>query len=75
MGPRLRLPPCVHAFMDRHGKARFYFRRRGFKQTRLPGLPYSTEFMDAYQAALESSSASRIEIGASRTIPARLARL
>src|SRR5262249_21309595 len=69
MGPRLRLPPYVHAFTDRHGKARFYFRRRGFKQTPLPGLPYSTEFMDAYQAALETSSDSRIEIGASRTTP------
>jgi len=68
MGPRLRLPPCVHAFTDRHGKARFYFRRRGFKQTALSGLPYSTEFMDAYQVALDASN-SRTEIGASRTHP------
>ena len=37
----MRLPPYVHAFIDRHGKARYYFRRRGSKQTPLPGLPWS----------------------------------
>lgn len=67
MGPRLKLPPYVHAFTDRHGKARFYFRRRGLKQVRLPGLPYSTEFMDAYQTALGNEH--RTEINASRTAP------
>src|SRR5262249_11630404 len=68
-GTALRLPPYVHAFTDRHGKARFYFRRRGFKQTALSGLPYSTEFMDAYQVALDASPSLRTEIGASRTNP------
>jgi integrase len=67
MGPRLKLPPYVHAFTDRHGKARFYFRRRGLKQVPLPGLPYSTEFMDAYQTALGTEH--RTEINASRTAP------
>jgi integrase len=67
MGPRLKLPRFVHGFIDRHGKPRFYFRRRGFKQVALPGLPHSTEFMDAYRAALEARQ--RIEINASRTAP------
>jgi integrase len=67
MGPRLKLPPYVHAFTDRHGKARFYFRRRGFKQVALPGLPHTTEFMDAYQAALGAEH--RTEINACRTAP------
>ena len=48
---RIRLQ-YVHAFRDRHGTTRYYFRRPGFKQIALPGLPYSAEFMEAYQAAL-----------------------
>jgi hypothetical protein len=41
MGPRVmrRLPRYVHGFIDRHGKARFYFRRAGFKKIALPGCP------------------------------------
>jgi integrase len=42
----------VQAFVDRHGQPRFYFRRRGQQRVALPGLPGSTEFMAAYQAAL-----------------------
>ena len=42
----------VNQFRDRHGRLRFYFRRAGFKNVPLPGLPGSPEFMDAYQAAL-----------------------
>src|SRR4051812_4656297 len=60
-----RFPEFVQQFVDRHGKARFYFRRRGFKLVPLPGLPYSTEFMDAWTAAQNASRP--IEIGASRT--------
>jgi hypothetical protein len=37
----------VHAFVDRHGRPRHYFRRGG-KRTPLPGLPGSTEFQRAY---------------------------
>ena len=55
----------VHGFMDRHGKPHHYFRRAGFKQVRLPGLPGSSEFMEAYQTALDG--AARIEIGAKRS--------
>jgi len=42
----------VNAFVDRHGKVRYYFRRRGSRSVKLPGLPGSIEFMSAYQAAL-----------------------
>ena len=56
----------VHAFKDRHGKARYYFRRPGFKGCALPGLPGSAEFMNAYQDALKGTPQ---EIGASQTIP------
>jgi integrase len=35
----------------------------------LPGLPWSPEFMAAYQAAMTGDTAPRIEPGASRTVP------
>src|SRR6516165_11620106 len=48
---RIRLR-YVNEFIDRHGKPRYYFRRLGSRSVKLPGLPGSIEFMDAYQAAL-----------------------
>jgi hypothetical protein len=63
---RIRLP-YVHEFTARHGKPRYYFRRAGFKQVRLPRLPGSTEFMEAYQAAVDSTAP--VEIAASHTKP------
>src|SRR5258706_5781538 len=41
----------LHAFIDRHGRSRYYFRRNG-KRTPLPGSLGSREFMDAYAACL-----------------------
>jgi hypothetical protein len=34
-----RPPQYVNGFIDRYGKARWYFRRAGFKKVPLPGLP------------------------------------
>jgi hypothetical protein len=62
-----RLPKFVNGYIDRHGKPRFYFRRAGFKKVPLAGLPWSPEFMAAYQHALDLSP--RVEIGADRTKP------
>ncbi len=42
----------VSEYLDRHGKLRRYFRRRGGRSIALPGLAGSIEFMAAYQAAL-----------------------
>ena len=64
---RRRLPKYVHGYVDRHGKPRHYLRRPGRKEIPLPGLPWSTEFMDAYEAAL--SYAAPVIIGAKRTKP------
>jgi hypothetical protein len=57
MGQQLmRKPPkYVQGFIDRHGTPRFYFRRLGFKRVPLPGLPWSPEFMGAYEEALRGS--------------------
>jgi hypothetical protein len=45
----------VHAFRDRLGRMRYYFRRHG-KRSALPGLPGSSEFMAAYAAQLNNPS-------------------
>ncbi|CAN7574850.1 tyrosine-type recombinase/integrase [Mesorhizobium sp. LjNodule214] len=71
-----KLPKHVKAFIDRTGRPRHYFRH---SNTALPGLPYSTEFMDAYGAALKAWEAGRAApttvIGASRTQPGTIAAL
>lgn len=63
-----KAPRYTRGFVDRHGKARWYFRREGFKSESLPGLPWSPEFMEAYSAAMAGEAAA-VEIGASRTKP------
>ena len=75
MGQQLmrRPPKYVHGYIDRHGKARFYFRRAGFKKIALPGLPWSPSFMAAYEAALHGEPAPRLEAGISRTKPGTVA--
>src|SRR5262245_23627189 len=64
MGPHLmkRPPKYVHGFIDRHGKPRFYFRRAGFKKEPLPGLPWSGQFMGAYEQAMAGQPAS-LDVG------------
>jgi integrase len=65
MGQRaMKKPKFSHGYIDRHGKPRFYFRRSGFKNAPLPGLPWSPEFMAAYEAAMAGQSPQ--EIAASR---------
>jgi hypothetical protein len=68
MGPSLmrRPPKFVQGFLDRHGKPRWYFRRPGFKRMPLPGLPWSPEFMAAYEEALAGQP---VQIGGSRVRP------
>jgi integrase len=56
----------VHAFVDRHGKARYYFRRH-WRRIPLPGLPGSAEFNRAYEQALAGAPPA-IEVGATRTV-------
>jgi integrase len=61
-----RLPKFVHAFLDRHNRPRYYFRRRGFKKVPLPGLPWSPQFMEALEHAL---AVQPTPVGAKRTVP------
>jgi integrase len=60
-------PKFTHGYIDQHGRPRFYLRRPGFAKIPLPGLPWSPEFMEARQTALEGG-AGKIEIGATRTV-------
>jgi integrase len=61
-------PPYIHCYVDQHGAAKFYFRRAGQPKMRLPGLPWSPEFMAAYERAI-SGQWTKPEVGASRTVP------
>ena len=67
---RLKLQ-YIHAFRDRHGKLRHYFRRHG-KAVPLPGLPGSEEFMAAYKFAVAGVTAPPRQIGEGRTVPGTL---
>jgi integrase len=74
MGQHLmsRPPKYVQGFLDRHGKPRFYLRKAGLKKAPLPGLPWSPEFMAAYEAALAGQPE---QIGSSRVKPGTISAL
>jgi len=42
----------IHEYRDEKGRVWRYFRRRGCPRVRLPGLPGSPEFMEAYKNAI-----------------------
>ena len=65
----------VQAFKDRHGKPRYYFRRPGLARTPLPGLPGSTEFMEAYAAALDGRPEPSRLVGEEKTQPGTMTAL
>ena len=46
----------VVADVDRHGNTRIYFRRTGQPKIRLPGVPGSEEFIEAYRKALSGAA-------------------
>lgn len=62
----------VSSFLDRHGRRRYRFRRKGAPTVMLPGQPGEAAFMAAYAAALEASPAS---LGSYRTRPGSLSAL
>jgi integrase len=67
MTKQLRKPPkYCQGFEDRHGKIRWYYRRPGFPRVALPGLPWSPEFMAAYEKAAQGE---KISAGRSKVIP------
>ena len=59
-------PKYTHEFTDHDGKPRYYLRAPGRKQVPLPGLPWSPEFMEARERALNEEWVAP-PLGASRT--------
>jgi len=60
----MRFPKYVQHWVDAEGRPHCYFRRRGFPRARLPGLPWSPQFMAAYEAAL---GGPQLAVGTKRT--------
>jgi integrase len=58
----------VDEFRDRHGKARLYFRRAGFKRVALPGPKGSDAFLQKYAEVLAATNIMPVAIG-SRAVP------
>lgn len=50
-----RLPRYCVEDVDRHGNVRNYRRRAGWPKVRLPGVPWTEPFMEAYRAALDGT--------------------
>jgi hypothetical protein len=70
----LKLPQGCKRYVDRTGVVRTYYRYTS-PPTPLPGLPWSPEFMAAYEEAkTRGDRAGPVMIGASRTMPAASAR-
>lgn len=67
-------PKYCQGFVDRHGKSRWYLRRPGFKRVALPGLPWTPQFMAAYEAAMAGETVSAA-VGSKRTKPGSIAAL
>ena len=63
----MKKPRYTRGFVDRHGKPRFYLRRSGHKKIPLPGLPWSPEFMAAYEAGMKREWVCA-EVGSKRTV-------
>jgi integrase len=73
MGRRhLKLPHGCQRYIDHTGTLRTYYRHTK-PRTALPGLPWSPEFMQAYEAAVARAGLDKpLVIGASRTKPGSL---
>lgn len=65
-------PKYCQGFPDRHGKMRWYYRRPGFARAPLPGLPWSPDFMAAYEKA---AAGEKLASGSSRSKPGTVAAL
>ncbi len=64
---RKRLPKYVSEFVDRHGKARVRFRRKGYQDFYFNTVPWSPEFMMQYQSCLAGEAAPPITVGVNKT--------
>lgn len=56
----------INHYIDRHGRARFYYRPPGGKNVPLPGSPGSPDFLASYQAAVDQAARDKPPVGAER---------
>lgn len=54
MTNRSRPLPYINAYKDRHGKLRYYFRRKGYPRRLLRGAFGSREWRESYEACMSS---------------------
>ena len=70
-----RLPKYVSEFVDRHGKVRVRYRRKGQPEYYFKTVPWTRQFMVEYQACVDGDMLPATNIGASRTKPGTMAAL
>jgi integrase len=70
-----RLPKYVSEFVDRHGKVRVRYRRKGHPEHYFKAVPWTAEFMVELQACLDGEALPATNIGASRTKPGTMSAL
>ncbi|MGE4324160.1 MAG: tyrosine-type recombinase/integrase [Sphingobium sp.] len=63
------LPQWVSEYKDRHGKARYRFRRKGYAQYLFKHAPGTEGFRQEYEACKQGIAAERIEPGVERHAP------
>ncbi|WP_426036439.1 tyrosine-type recombinase/integrase [Brevundimonas sp. DC300-4] len=64
----------VKAYKDRHGRMRYYYRRKGLTSLALPGAPGTAEFMAAYaeaDARAPRSTADQVKAAAAARVQPR----
>jgi integrase len=67
--PQRWLPQWVSEYRDRHGKARYRFRRKGFTQYLFKNSPGTEGFRQEYRACCDGLAAEPIAPGADRVQP------
>lgn len=65
------LPPNVTRFVDRHGKVRYRFRRKGWKSAFLKGEPGTPEFHRSYAEIVDRGEAEADVIQSTRAVTPR----
>lgn len=68
-----KAPKYCKGYVDRHGTPRWYLRKPGTPSVALPGLPWSPEFMAAYEEALKGDPAPKATKAGPGTIDALVA--
>lgn len=63
------LPNWVSEYHDRHGKARYRFRRKGYAQYLFKNAPGTEGFRQEYEACKSGIAAERIDPGMDRIVP------